>query len=212
MKAKTCLIVKIIFFALLILFSSCTNLSKNDEKSLIIAQQLIDDKYNKNKDLDNLIEIKNDFNNVYQSMEKESILKVITKYEDLIDRTMYEEIMITEDFSLLSVKLFELSCLNNANITYDAPYIKPLYVSSQNKIKLGETYNCEIHLSSIRSLVKPTYYVEYNNEKLEYKEGDVIPVFQVKPHKKGRQEYERKVFVDWEGVREYPLIINFEVE
>lgn len=206
------LMIKINFLIIVLIFSSCNNSSKNDEKSLIIIQQLIDDKYKKNQDLDNLTEIKNDFNNVYQSMKKESILNVITKYKGVMDKTMCEKIMITDEYSLLSIKLLELSCLDNANITYDAKYIKPLYVSSKNQIKLGETYTCEIFLSSLRSIKKPTYYVEYNNERLEYKEGDVIPIFQVKPNKKGKQEYNLNVFVEWNGVRKYPLTVNFDVE
>lgn len=216
MEAKLQGVIKVnkIIFVIILFTMSCNKSTYTDEKSIVITQTMIDEIYKKEASFNtaDYLMVKKDFQSLYSNMNSDSIKKTIKKHKNIIPFELYSKMLNNAEFSLLSVKLIELYCLENIQITYNAKFIKPISIPTNNRIKLGETYRSEIYLSSLKSIDKPSYYAEFDNKKLKFNEDGVIPLFEIKPNSRGRQEYNLKVCVDWNGKKEYPLKVVFYVD
>jgi len=95
--------------------------------------------------------------------------------------------------------------------------IKPIVVSANNQIKLGEVFSAEIYLAAIDTNYK--YVVTVRGDTLTYKSNNYsdayIPIFIDKPNKKGTYNINATMSIfhaKHEDTFDYPFIIEYEVK
>jgi len=94
---------------------------------------------------------------------------------------------------------------------YSFDMVRPIVLSEDNKIKLGETYKCEIYLAAASRGFKPLVVID--KDTLVYNEKE-IPFYEIKPNKRGIYSLKGKMLSlgQFSDTSFYDFGVNFTVE
>lgn len=220
-----------IYFIFILLLLACTN--KNNTKGEIISiDSMIKSKYTyylKMYDPENFNVFWKNINTLNDMVNKLLLQSNVTDYdiEKFLEQIEYTDKYNMENISILketkndklifnnNLLLFQYSLYSyyESEIYSSIYYIdmlKPLVIPNENKIKMGETYNCNIYLAAANSHIKPLAVI--NGDTL-FCDSNYLLHYQITPLKRGTYKAIGEIRIPkFYSTTYYPFEINFIVE
>jgi len=217
----------LVLFFIIIIFG-CTSDKNNISIDLMLSKKhkYFKERYNNNiyKDFwNNIIRLDNSINDLLgkDKIYKKDIddfqfkLSNIYSYNEIdfesLKNNINNQLHLKNDLKLVQYSLYSYYESLIFIDKYSFDMVRPIVSKKSDKIKLGETYKCEVYLAAANEDYNPIVII--NNDTLKYNDKGV-PYYEIEPRRRGKYSFQGKMLsIDYNSeYSTFDFIIDFVVE